>query len=422
MGIKRIVCGLFIFFIACIPHAQTTESRKNPTRIVLRAARMIDVTRNQIVNHAVVIIEGDKISAAGENLPAPQQVEVIDLGDATLLPGLIDAHTHITYHFDPSGHFGLTNDPNADVTLRYAAENAAATLNAGFTTIRNLGAGDGVDLRLRDAVNRGEKRGPRMLVSGMPLLPNMLPSEEERGARLSFVREFVRARVKEGADVIKVFEGVDETGAPLLSEFEIRAVVEEAAKLGRRVAVHAHEAAAIKAAVRGGCASIEHGTFLDAEAIRLMVQHRTFLVPTLYLPTHYLSHKEQFAFDDSTWDFFERLRSRNLENARQARQAGVTIVSGSDAVAGVHGQNFYELEWLVKAGLTPLEAIHAATADAARLLGIENQTGEIRVGLQADIIALKGDPSRDITALERVSFVLKSGQVIKNDLTKSQAR
>src|SRR5205085_47724 len=257
--------------------------------------------------------------------------------------------------------------------------------------------------------------GPRMIVSGEPLMADDLSSASTSADRIARIREFVRARIAEGVGVIKIFEGVDERGTPLFSREEIRAAVEEAGRAGLKVAVHAHEAAAIKAAVEGGCASIEHGTYLDDEAIRLMVQHHTALVPTLYLPTHYLEHKSQFAFGNSTWDFFEKLRSHNLDNLQRAKKAGVWIVNGSDAVAGLHGQNARELEWLVKAGLTPLEAIRAATIDAAKLLGLEDQIGEIKEGKFADLIAVPGDPLHDVTSLQHVRFVMKGGRIVKSD-------
>jgi imidazolonepropionase-like amidohydrolase len=407
---------LLLCLLSCAGRTAQTNNTQTQTqqRIVVRAAHMFDVERGQMIERPVVIIAGDKIEAVGANLAIPPGTQVLELGDATLLPGLIDAHTHITYHFDPSGHFGLSNDPSAEVTLKYAAENARNTLLAGFTTIRNLGAGAQVDLRLRDAIKRGDLPGPRILASGEPFLPNDFDPTADEAARIAYIREFVRARVREGADVIKLFEGVDARGQALISEAEVRAAVDEATHAGLSVAVHAHEAAAIKAAVRGGCTSIEHGTFLDAEAIRLLVQHRTWLVPTLYLPTHYLMHKSQFAFDDSTWDFFVRLQTHNLANTRRAHQAGVRIVSGSDAVAGVHGQNARELEWLVKAGLTPAEALRAATVDAAQLLGLDRQIGAIKNGYAADLIAVSGDPTRDITTLQHVGFVMKGGQVVKD--------
>src|SRR5437868_2156870 len=422
MRLKLLITRLLLLLL-CLPScaSRPAQTKSNPAQtaqtIVVRAAHIFDVERGQMIERPVIIIAGDKIASVGANLAIPPGAQVFDLGDATLLPGLIDAHTHITYHFDASGHFGLSNDPSTEVTLKYAAENARNTLLAGFTTIRNLGAGAQVDLKLRDAIKRGDLQGPRMLVSGVPFLPNDFAPTADEAARIAYIREFVRARVREGADVIKLFEGVDAAGRALISEAEVRAAVDEAAHAGLRVAVHAHEAAAIKAAVRGGCASIEHGTFLDAEAIRLLVQHHTPLVPTLYLPTHYLAHKSQFAFDDSTWAFFAQLQTHNLDNARRAHEAGVRIVSGSDAVAGLHGQNARELEWLVKAGLTPAEALRAATVDAAQLLGLEGKVGEIKAGEFADIVAVEGDPSKDIGAVERVRFVMKGGQVFRDELT-----
>jgi imidazolonepropionase-like amidohydrolase len=414
--IKLVSCLLIISITFSLPactEAQKKEKSQASDHVAIRAARMLDVSHGQLINDAIILVEGDHVTAVGSKLLIPQGARIIDLGDRTILPGLIDAHTHITYHFDETGHFGLSGDASPDVTLMYAAENARRTLEAGVTTIRNLGAGERVDLRLRDAINRGETAGPRMVVSGEPLMPDEVFGLSTGEARLARIRAFVRERVGEGANVIKIFEGVDGRGLPLYSREEIQAAVDEAAHAGLKVAVHAHEAAAIKAAVEGGCASIEHGTYLDDEAIRLMVKHHTALVPTLYLPTHYLEHKSQFAFDDSTWDFFEKLRARNLDNLRRAERAGVLVVNGSDAVAGLHGQNAHEEEWLVKAGLTPLEAIRAATVDAARLLGLEDKLGEIKEGKLADMIAVRGNPLEDITSLERVQFVMKNGQVVK---------
>ena len=415
---------LALLLLLSLPTCTRTQNATQPAHaalFALRAARMFDPTSGQTLKDAVIIVEGDKVAAVGAGLSIPRDAKVIDLGDVTVLPGLIDAHTHMTYHFDKSGHFGLTVDDSTNVTLKYAEENARRTLEAGVTTVRNLGAGERVDIRLRDEINRGDTAGPRMIVSGEPLTWDDVRGLDGSAERVKRIREFVRARIGEGVNVIKIFEGVDADGDPLFSAEEIRAAVEEAARAGLRVAVHAHEAASVKAAVKGGCASVEHGTFLDAEAIRLLAEHHTALVPTLYLPTHYLEHRDQFAFDTPTWEFFERLRADNLSNAQRAKRAGVWIVSGSDAVAGLHGHNVREIEWLVKAGLTPAEALRAATTDAARLLGLEGKVGEIKPGESADIIAVAGDPLKDISAVEHVGFVMKGGQVVREEV-KIQAR
>jgi len=402
---------LLIITPTCAP-VQRAEKESAPVLVALRAARLLDVRSGRLVANPVVIIEGERIRAVGERLTVPAGAQVIDLGDVTLLPGLIDAHTHITYHFDASGHFPPQGESGAEATMKAAADNARRTLEAGYTTIRNLGDSLGVDLALRDRIKRGEAVGPRLLVSGEPLVPDDLYGEAGSAARLDRMRGLVRQRVGEGADVIKIFEGVDQRGTPLISREEIAAAAEEAARAGLKVAVHAHEAAAVKAAVEGGCASIEHGSFLDDEAIAALVKHHTALVPTLYLPTHYLEHKGQFGFGESTWAFFERLRGHNLENLKRAKQAGVWIVSGSDAVAGLHGHNAREIIWLVKAGLSRAEVIRAATLDAARLLGLEDQTGEVAQGKLADLVAVTGDPLADVARLEQVAFVMKAGRVI----------
>ncbi|HEX8560296.1 MAG TPA: amidohydrolase family protein [Pyrinomonadaceae bacterium] len=422
MRAKRLARLLFALLATLSPtNCARTPDRPalaaEPGVVALRAARLLDVRGGRVVEGAVVIVEGERVAAAGAGLAVPQGARVIELGDVTLMPGLVDAHTHVTYHFDRDGRFGLNRDSGPEEALRRAEENARATLAAGVTTARDLGGDTRVVTRLRDLINRGEREGPRLLVSGEPLTAAVLRGAgEDRGERAGRVRAFVRARIAEGVDVIKVFEGVDETGAPVFNAQEINAAVEEAARAGLRVAVHAHEAAAVKAAVRGGCASVEHGSFLDDEAVRELAKRRVALVPTLYLPTHYLENRGRFpAFDPAAWAFFERLRANNLANFARARKGGVWVVAGSDAVAGLHGHNPREVVWLVRAGLTPLEALRAATADAARLLGLEGRVGEIAPGAFADVVAVAGDPTKDAGAVGRVLFVMKGGRVVRDD-------
>src|SRR5436305_9157123 len=202
---------------------QTAPQQAHAAPLVLRAARMFDPTSGQTIRDVVVIVEGDKVAAVGAGLSVPRDAKVIDLGDVTVLPGLIDAHTHMTYHFDKSGHFGLTWDDSTDITLKYAEENARRTLEAGVTTVRNLGAGERVDIRLRDEINRGDAPGPRMIVSGEPLTSDDMSVLEDSAERVKRIREFVRARIGEGVNVIKIFEGVDADGEAVFSAEETRA-------------------------------------------------------------------------------------------------------------------------------------------------------------------------------------------------------
>jgi imidazolonepropionase-like amidohydrolase len=383
-----------------------------PRMIAIRCGRLIDGKNNAPTTNAIILIEGERIIAVGRDLKIPTAAQVIDLSKATVLPGLIDTHTHLTYHYDTQAN------ETPEVTAKYAAENAQLTLEAGFTTVRNLGAGGGADFALRDRINRGQIPGPRMLASGAPLVRRSAESAgTDMSARIAAVRIFVRQQIAAGASVIKIFVTAGAGGGPslLFTEEEIRAVVDEASKAHLRVAAHAHSTEGIKAAVRAGVASVEHASFLDDEAIKMMIAGHVAMVPTLYLPNHYLAHKEKFGFDEARWQALDDLRHQTPGNFTKALKAGVWIVMGSDAVAGYHGGNAKEIEWMVKNGMTPAQAIRATTADAALLLGWEDRVGAIEPGKFADVIAVTGDPQRDITELQRVHFVMKSGAVIKNE-------
>jgi len=380
-----------------------------PGLIAIRCGRLIDGKGPGPIENAVVLINGDRIAAAGKDVQVPAGAQVIDLRRFTVLPGLIDTHTHLTYHYDTE------QNERPAVTAIYAGENARLTLEAGFTTVRNLGAADGIDLDLRNTINRGAYSGPRIAASGSPLFSNR-PAESQAGSRIPSIREFVRKQAQAGADVIKVFVTPGAGGGDrlLYSEEEIRAIVDEAAKANLKVAAHAHATEGIKAAVRAGVVSVEHGSKLDDEAVRLMIEHHTALVPTLYLPNHYLAHRDKFKFDEARWQALEGLRGAMLGNFHKALAAGVWIVMGSDAVAGLHGENARELEWMVKGGMTPAQAIKSATSDAALLMGWQDRVGSIEAGKFADIIAVGDDPLKDITALQRVAFIMKGGNVVKN--------
>jgi imidazolonepropionase-like amidohydrolase len=389
----------------------TAETLRPPTRLAVKCGKLIDGKSSAPVSGAVILIEGDRIAAVGAGLKIPDGATVIDLGRATVLPGLIDTHTHLTYHYNTE------QNERPAVTGVYAAENARMTLEAGFTTVRNLGAGDGIDFDLRHAIEKGAGPGSRIQASGAPLTRSRPPeSTADLNDRITSIREFVRKQISAGADVIKIFVTPGAGGGDVLlfSEEEIRAVVDEASKARLKVAAHAHATAGIKAAVRAGVASIEHGSKLDDEAIKLMIEHHTALVPTLYLPNHYLGHRDKFNFNEARWQALDQLRSMTASNFRKALAAGVWIVMGSDAVAGLHGENAKEIVWMVKAGMTSSQAIRAATFDAAQLMGWQDRIGTIEAGKLADLIAVEGDPIKDITELERVKFVMKGGAVVKN--------
>jgi imidazolonepropionase-like amidohydrolase len=376
--------------------------------IAVVCGRLIDGASDRVVPDAVVLIREGKINAVGPRLAIPAGARVIDLAQMTVLPGLIDTHTHLTYHYDQRW-----NERPA-VTALYAADNARRTLEAGFTTVRNLGAAGRVDLDLRDLVNKGLIPGPRIAASGEPLIPNEAAPTEQPSPRLASLRELVARQADEGADVIKVFVTPGAGGGDnlLYNEEEIRAIVDEAARHHLKVAAHAIMTRGIKAAVRAGVASVEHGSMLDDEAIKLIIEHHTALVPTLYLPSHYLGHRDRFGFAEAQWQGLADLRDRVIPNAHRAITAGVWIVMGSDAVAGLHGENAIEIEWMVKAGMTPAQALRAATVDAARLIGWEDRVGSLEAGKFADLIGVQGDPLKDITELQRVRFVMKGGTVV----------
>ena len=394
--------------------------------LVLRAARMLDVQRGRLVKNAVVVVEGDRILALGSS-EVPEGARTIDLGDVTLLPGLMDMHTHLTFDIEPNFFLRAVREGPADEALR-GARNAALTLQAGFTTVRNVGSGNFTGVALMRATDAGLIEGPRIFPAGHALgitgghcdvtgfAPGILEAGPEQGIAdgPEQVLRAVRYQIKHGAKVIKtcatagVLSFEESVGAQQYSEAELRTMVEEAARHGIKVAAHAHGTAGIIAAVKAGVASIEHGSILDDEAIRLMNQKGTYLVPTNYLrkviPLDALPApiraKAEFLFP---------IMNRSL---KMAVKAGVKIAFGTDAAVFPHGDNGREFAALVEAGMKPLEAIRAATLNAADLLGVDDR-GVIAPGKLADLVAVPGNPLKDITVMERVQFVMKGGQVVK---------
>lgn len=424
---------LFILLFFSLPLIRATgqqEKKETPKKLAIRAGRMIDTQNGATINNAIILIEGEKITAAGAGLTIPADAEVIDLGGKTVLPGLIDCHTHVTSQ--PANYYeDLFRKSPIDVAIT-AHVYARRTLEAGFTTIRDVGAGEFIDVALRNAINRGEIAGPRMLVATLtvgatgghgdtngfsPYLKFGSFSGIADG--VDEVRKLVRFEIKQGADLIKILAtaGVlseeDSVGAPQFSQEEMNAIVEEAKMWGRRVAAHAHGAEGIKRAIRAGVTSVEHGSFLDEEGIRMMKERGTYLVADIYNDDYILAEYSRLGYPDKIIEK-ERLVGRTQrENFQKAARAGVKLAFGTDAGVYPHGWNGKQFAHMVKWGLTPMQAIQAATVNAADLLGWNDKVGVIAPGAFADIIAVDGDPLKDVAELEHVKFVMKGGVVYK---------
>ena len=394
--------------------------------IVVRAARMVDVTRGQLVAPAVLVISGDKIRSVGAS-DVPPGARTIDLGDLTLMPGLIDAHTHLTMDISGDWVTRSVRELPADAALR-GARNARLTLLAGFTTVRDVGAGGFADISLMKAIDAGMVIGPRMIPSahaigitgghcdetGWAPGVNELSWKEGVADGVDEVVKAARYQIKHGAKVIKVCAtaGVlsfDATlGAQQLSDEELRAIVQEANRHGLKVAAHAHGTEGIKAAVRAGVASIEHGSMLDDEAIGLMKKNGTYLVPTAYLLS-------TFHFDSMPPAIAAKARQvipLAQESHRRAIRAGVKIALGTDAAVYPHGDNARELATYVDYGMRPADALRAATVNAADLLGVTDRA-VIAAGKLADLIAVRGNPLEDVKTVQQVLWVMKGGVVVK---------
>jgi imidazolonepropionase-like amidohydrolase len=407
--------------------------------VVLRAARLIDGSGAAPVQNGIVVVTDDRIVAVGASgsVSVPAGARVIDLGDATLLPGFIDAHTHIIGRplSDPASDIAAVKDIPAYAAI-VGVSNARKTLMGGFTTIRVLGSPDFDDVALRQAITNGVVPGPRMQVAAHSFgitgghcdENGYTPGLEDRDYRTGVadgvdeVRKAVRYQVKYGADVIKICatggvlsEG-DAVGATQYTLEEMQAVVSEAAKLDRKVAAHAHGTEGIKLAVRAGVASIEHGSFLDEEGARMMAQRGTFLVPTIsageFVENAAKSGRLTGLRAEKALAAAQGMRS----SVRLAQRLGVPIALGTDAGVGEHGANGHEFTLMVTwGGLTPMQSIVAGTSNAAKLLGWEKQIGTLAPGKWADIVAVPGDPTSDIKLMEKPSFVMKGGVVYRNE-------
>ncbi|MEO6525506.1 MAG: amidohydrolase family protein [Gemmatimonadaceae bacterium] len=403
----------------------------------LKAARLIDGSGGVVVRNGVVVVTGDKIVAVGAqaDVAIPANARTIELGDATLLPGFVDAHVHLIgrQHSDLKSDDELVRDYPGYGTIMGVA-NALKTLMAGFTTVRVVGSAHFDDMALRQAITDGAVEGPRMQNAGSSIgitgghcdkngyRPGLADGDYRTGVAdgAEEARKAVRYQVKYGADVIKICatggvlsEG-DSVGATQYTLEEMTAIVDEAKKLERKVAAHAHGAEGIKLAARAGVASIEHGSFLDDEGARLMVQHGTYLVPTIsageYVELAAKSGRLEGLRAEKAIAAAQGMRN----SVRLAARNHVPIALGTDAGVGNHGANGHEFTLLVTwGGLTPMQSISAGTLNAAKLLGWEKRIGTLVPGKLADVVAVPGDPIADITVMERPSFVMKNGVVYR---------
>jgi imidazolonepropionase-like amidohydrolase len=422
MKTASLVCWLFTFLAAL--HAQDHV-------YAIKAARLFDGVNDRLMEPGLVVVSKGKIESVGGAVPAG--ATVIDLGDATLLPGFIDAHTHLSMEFNPDYNADMLSALRRPVTEQAirATTNARNTLMAGFTTVRDVGSRDFIDVGLRNAINAGVVPGPRMLVAVHALGSTGGHCDDTDGFRFDLFRRTgpedgvinsadearyaVRFNIKYGADVIKtcasggVLSPTDDVDAPQLTQAELNALVEEAHALKRKAAAHAHGAEAAKRAIRAGIDSIEHGTFLDDEALRMMHDRGVFLVPTLATRVGLMSMKLPPLVQAKA----ERAVAQQDILVRRALALGVRIALGTDAAVYPHGQNAMEFALMAADGMTPAQSLKAGTSVAAELLGLQDKVGALKPGMLADIVGVAGNPVTNIKATSDVIFVMKDGAIFR---------
>jgi len=425
MKIVRTLLILSLLLPSAISLAQTPAPAKSVKAI--KFGRLWDA-RGKLWSNAIVLIEEDKIKSITTNpSDIPPHTQFIDLSKFTGLPGFIDVHTHMTQYTDETPGQPmlkqLTANPPA-YELFIARKGALRTLEAGVTTVRDLGADQYLDIAMRDLINRGEMIGPRMFVCGYgltvtstPYKPGLNPPLGGIADGVPEVLRSVRQQVAAGADVIKLYASTgtddDVTQFQTYSYDEIKAAVDAAHQFGKKIAIHSYGPDGARDAVRAGTDSLEHATDMDDATIQEMVKRGTFYVPTIDHNRYYLDNWQKIGYANGFQEKTKAFIERNLETARKAHKAGVKFAMGSDAIYTMFGENTRELGWFVKAGMTPEQALRTATTNAAELLGHPTELGAVGPGYFADLVAVEGDPLANIdVAIKNVRWVMKSGQVV----------
>jgi imidazolonepropionase-like amidohydrolase len=393
----------------------------------IRFGRLVD-GHGRATRDAVVVVDGERITKVGSGDAAvPAGATVLDLRRYTAVPGLVDVHTHMTFYWDRTPGtrpFAQLGSLGAPVTVFLAQENARRALEAGVTTVRDLGSWEYTDVAMRDLIKRGAMAGPRMFVAGYglfvtssPFKPGGRPPEGGQADGVAEVQKVARQQIGAGVDGIKMYGSTgsdqDVTGFQTYSYEEMKAAVDVAHRAGKWIAIHSYGPDGARDAVKAGADSVEHATDMDDATITAMARQGTVYVPTVDHNRYYVDHRDEFGFGQDVVDRLNDYIRRNLETLRRAVRAGVTVAMGSDAVFTGFGENARELQMFVKAGMTPAQALTAATVNGARVLGKDKELGDVAPGFYADIVAVERDPLADVDALVGgVRWVMKGGRVV----------
>ena len=409
---------LFLFFV---------QSEANSKSILIKPKQLLDVRSGKMIN-ADILIESGVIKEVSRNIPVLIEYEIIELPDTTILPGLMDAHVHLTGNTDLKGHEGISE--SSYLATIYGVKNAKQTLLSGFTTVRNVGASNYSDVALRDGIEQKAILGPTLLVSGPPLGitgghcdSNILPAEYEYKAQGVAdgpweVRRKVRENKKYGVDLIKYCAtgGVMSKGTNVNNRQytldEMKAIVDEAHTLGMKVAAHAHGLDGIRMAIDAGVDSVEHSSLIDQETVNLAISNNVFLSMDIYVSDYILGEGAKNGIPEYSLEKERIVGKKQRENFKMAVESGAKMVFGTDAGIYPHGKNARQFKYMVDWGMTSIEAIRASTINTAEIFG-KNNIGEIKETFDADLIGIKGNPLDDISLLENVHFVMKEGQIIK---------